>query len=646
MPIMRSMAAFPSVHLSERARRVTRRHVLRRLFLALGLGLLLLVALWLMRIGVRAVICLYDWATLQNALDADGDQVVPAVRALGRDYRALRAELGLFPEMTRVLFWLPPYGADLATLPDALSLADRIAEAFEPTLDAYAALEEKLSAGSAPGVALVTVAREEAATIREARARLRRVGQARDRISTRALSPQAQALVRALDEGLAEWDAALALWQRAPTLLGADHARTYLVLAQNSDEIRPTGGFISAAGVIRVEDGEFNIEFFGDSYALDDLALWHPPPPAPLQKYMWASQWLLRDSNWFAHFPTSADVAQSMYARDRGLRTDGVIAVDLRWMPQLVRALPGLTLNGEPLTAENIIASLKASWKPLPPGEMSPAWFANDRKNALVTLFEAMMQRVKTGQVKPAALASALWRGLRTKSLQVFLNDAEAEDALLKANWGGAVAPGEADYLFVVDSNVGFNKVNAHVTREIEYTVRLGEDGADAVVAITYINPSRAIGAPCDLHKQNKDNTYASMEQSCYWNYVRVLVPRGSRLTATDGMSDAGIAEDVESITAFGGYVIVPRGETRTVRFAYALPARVVQDGAYELKWQQQAGMPPTRTRVRIELPRGMEVRTASHSFTRRGAYVIEFEAQFERDTILRVEWTWVQHAP
>jgi hypothetical protein len=41
----------------------------------------------------------------------------------------------------------------------------------------------------------------------------------------------------------------------APDLLGASGRRTYLILAQNNYELRPTGGFISGVGVLEVEDG-------------------------------------------------------------------------------------------------------------------------------------------------------------------------------------------------------------------------------------------------------------------------------------------------------------------------------------------------------------------------------------------------------
>src|SRR5205085_6348840 len=100
------------------------------------------------------------------------------------------------------------------------------------------------------------------------------------------------------------------LMESAPVLLGANTPQQYLMLAQNNDELRPTGGFISAVGVVKVDRGELSVEWFRDSFAVDDLSINHSPAPAPLEKYMWAEQWLLRDSNWYADFPTSADVAQ------------------------------------------------------------------------------------------------------------------------------------------------------------------------------------------------------------------------------------------------------------------------------------------------------------------------------------------------
>ncbi|HZQ05684.1 MAG TPA: hypothetical protein VFD70_03840, partial [Anaerolineae bacterium] len=264
------------------------------------------------------------------------------------------------------------------------------------------------------------------------------------------------------------------------------------------------------------------------------------------------------------------------------------------------------------------------------PGDMSEAWFASDRKNFLSELFNALMLRVETGSVHSSALAQALWRGLREKSVQMYFNDDEAEQAVLDANWGGAVNPGVGDSLFIVDSNVGFNKVNARVTRAITYSVNLNTNTAS--VEITYANPSVATNDACNLIHQHKDNTYASMEQSCYWNYVRILAPAGSHFLSAQGVTDAGDADDIGTVAAFGGYAIIPRAATRAVRFDYTLPRSILHADTYWLHVQQQAGLAATPITVRVELPHELQLQSATHDYTWRDASTIEIYEMLDRD--------------
>jgi hypothetical protein len=615
----------------------TRASLGRTLFILAGFLILLLLQSIPPRWGARGVLTYLDARAFSDVLAGDPARVPDAARALVRDAHVWRVELAPFLEIAPAFAWLPYVGGDFAKAPQFATLADDILNATEPTLALMQKLTPYLQSKPA-GAALVAFARENAASLADARAAVQKARAVYGTVDPRDLSPQTHALMRDVADGLNEWDAALRLLERAPVLFGADAPKRYLVLAQNNDELRPTGGYITALGVVKIDAGEITVESFGDSLAADDLSLIHPPPPAPLQQYMWASQWLLRDSNWYANFPTSADVAQTMYARDHRVHTDGVMAVDMRFMPLLMNAIPDLQLEGTPLTRDNVIAWLKANWKPLPQSDyMNAAWFTSDRKNFLGELMQAVMARVKTSQESSAALAHALWRGLRNKSVQLYFDDADAEQALLDAGWGGAVAPGSADYLNVVDANVGFNKVNARVTREIFYTVRLNEHGGDATVEIAYHNPSRAESDACDLLRQHKDASYASMEQSCYWNYVRVLAPRFAQLVSVQGADDAGYAEDIDAVTALGGYLVVNRSSDAKVQFHYSLPNTILQDNLYALQLQTQAGTAATPLRVRVEYPNAWKIHNATDAFQRINDTTIEFQFTLSRDKMLKI---------
>lgn len=609
----------------------------KRLYLALGFIVLLL----LQTLPPRSVVLAYqtwnDVNALQSAFDTDRTSVTDAARALVRDGRTWRSELASWLTIAPQFNFLPQPGGDLAQVPQFASLTDALFNGVEPSLALYDSLQTTLAREKSFGPALISLAQENAIQIERAHAALDTVKLERAKLNERELAPNTHAFLRMLDRALAEWNSALRLLHAAPALLGNDAPRRYLVLAQNNDELRATGGFISAVGVLRVERGEISVEWFGDSFAVDDLTLIHPQPPAPLQKYMWASQWLMRDSNWYADFPTSAGIAQSMYERDRHVKTDGVIAVDTRFLPRLVGALDKVELAGQSLAPENVIGRLKESWQPMPPGDMSAAWFENDRKNFLSELVNGTLIRLRSGEVRTNALAQAFWRGLREKSIQLYVNDADAQNAILEAGWGGAAAPAADDYLFVVDSNVGFNKVNARVSREIRYTVRLHEQRADATAEITYTNPSRAAEGDCNLLKQDKDNTYASMEQSCYWNYVRVLAPRAAHFVSADGVTDASKIQENDAVSAFGGYAIIPRSTTQTVIFNYTLPESLLTANTYTLRVQQQAGAAGTPITIRVEIPAGYRVQGTSHTIVRQEENVIEFREMLYQDMTFKI---------
>ncbi len=615
------------------------RHAARVRPLWLITGFLVLLTLQSVppRWAALAVATGLDARNLAHALESDAPRLPDAARALGRDVRAWRAGFAPFVPYAAHLAWLPVLGGDLKSAPYLARALDAALDAVEPSVALYEKLAPALQTPNA-GAGLVAFSQNNADAIAAARAAVQRARAEFDALAAREISPPTHAQWENVRRALAEWEAALRLVERAPIILGADAPKRYLILAQNSDELRPTGGFITAVGVLQIRAGAIQIEWFGDSLAADDLSLIHPPPPAPLQKYMWASQWLLRDANWFADFPTSARTALSMYAYDHAVRADGVIAVDLRFLPPLVHAVNGFSLDGVTLTRENAISEVKARWKPLPTSDyMTAEWFTSERKNFLGDLMRGVMARVQSGDVNAAALAQALWRGLRAKTVQLYFNDADAQRAVVAAGWGGAIQTGAADYLNVVDANVGFNKVNARVTREIFYTVRLNENGGDAAVEITYRNPSRPESDACDLLRQRKDTTYASMEQSCYWNYVRVLAPRLTQFVSAQGVSEAGYAEEVDAVTALGGYMLVERNAEARVQFRYALPNTILQDNAYALQLQTQAGTAATPVRVRVIYPAAWRVVNATDALQRVDATTIEFQLTLTRDKRLKI---------
>ena len=209
---------------------------------------------------------------------------------------------------------------------------------------------------------------------------------------------------------------------------------------------------------------------------------------------MGADLLLLRDSNWSPDFPTSVLVARGLYAQDRGIDTNGAIALDMEAVRLLIEALGPLQIPGTPqqITGENTIAVLKQAWES-PPTTLSTVqqattsnWWEK-RKDFMGIMVAAAMAKLQGGDLNPVALAKALYEMLDGRHLQMAIDDPDLAALLAERRWDGALQSTRGgDFLTVIDTNFGFNKVNAAVQSQIDYRVAPDDTGLIATLTLTY----------------------------------------------------------------------------------------------------------------------------------------------------------------
>lgn len=113
------------------------------------------------------------------------------------------------------------------------------------------------------------------------------------------------------------------------------------MLAQNNAELMAAGGLISVYGSISFEDGQVVERRFADAIALSAESMAnggaYVEPPGPLGRYLLHGQsWNLSLSNWSPDFPTSAGEAQRFYSLASGGAVDGVIAINVHTIEELL----------------------------------------------------------------------------------------------------------------------------------------------------------------------------------------------------------------------------------------------------------------------------------------------------------------------
>lgn len=448
--------------------------------------------------------------------------------------------------------------------------------------------------------------------------------------------------------------------QIAPGLLGQEGSRIYLVLVQNSDELRPTGGFISAVGRVEISHGQLTSMTVQDSYTIDDFSKQYPNPPRPIQDYMDSEQWVFRDANWSPDFPQTALDAISLYQISRPEQVDGVIGINLKSVELLIKGLEPLDVPGlsEPVTATNIVQILRESWNPSQNiGSSSEDWWSwySTRKQIVGVVMKAAIDNLLAGKANWARLGMDTIDAFSQRQLMIYTS--QEADELRQLGWDGSLRSSLGDYLMVVDANVGFNKTNVLVSESLNYQVTLLPDGTgQAVVELNYLHNGTRTSVVCtQIIPYDENVTYDNMLHGCYYDYLRLVVPRGSQLRETtahpvpgkyllSGVVTDGKAETLQDAppgwTMFGQFFVVEYGRQLLTRFEYDLPVVVTTisgQNRYALHLQKQSGTDAMPVKVRLILPAQAQLISASPSPFTQSKGELEFDLHLDVDQQIEV---------
>ena len=389
------------------------------------------------------------------------------------------------------------------------------------------------------------------------------------------------------------------LLEAAPYILGNEEERTYLVIFQNDKELRPTGGFITAYSIAKVEKGKFEPVSSNDIYNLDNLYTATVPAPEPIIKYLKGPYLIskklrLRDMNWSPDFSKSMEqfVDETEKVGIEGI--DGVIAVDTQLLVNILEVLGPIGVSGfgnfgtqiiPECNCPQVIYELESFadvegpivWSQDEPDKIifAPANIDN-RKKIIGPLMNSVLANA-LGQPKDKlpALFNAVFKSLTEKHVLFYMMDDVSQNAVDEFGIAGTLDNSyQHDYLHINDANLGGRKSNLYVTQEVAQEITVAKDGSvEKTLTLTYKNPEKHDG----------------WLNSVLPNYVRIYVPKGSELISFDGVEDKYEPYEEFEKTVFPGFFqLRPEGITK-VTVKYKLPFKIV-NGEYKLFIQKQPG--------------------------------------------------------
>jgi hypothetical protein len=387
-------------------------------------------------------------------------------------------------------------------------------------------------------------------------------------------------------------------------LAGYPEPATYLVLLQNSSEIRPTGGFIGTIGRVTISAGDVKEFTFQDVYALDNpvSATWKDESPEPMKRYLSQPVWYFRDSNWSPDFAVSAERLLDVYAREFAMQTgvmpekpDGIIAINPPMFTSLMNIVGPITIDEVTFNANNYFDVLEY--------QVEQAWLekglpVDQRKTILTDLGDEVFRRIsELPASRWSELIDVLTDTLNRKQMMIYTTDPHTLALLDAFGWTGRVNAVDQDYLMIVDANLAALKTDEVVEKNATYSVKKDESGDwIAKVTLDYSNHAKrlATGDPTNF------------KYTRYRSYTRVYVPEGAEFLSSNGaMKDdryrtggrvvEGTVDVMHELgkTVFGAFWSIEPNSSQILSFTYKLPKSVVdkiENGTYSLDWQKQSG--------------------------------------------------------
>lgn len=436
------------------------------------------------------------------------------------------------------------------------------------------------------------------------------------------------------------------LLAQAPALLeifGDKYPRRYLILFQNKNEIRPTGGFIGSLALVSFNDGHLTELEIKDVYDFDgqiDETITPPPGFGRL-----TLDWGLRDSNYSPHFPTSAEQAAYFLEKGNGPTVDGVIAINQELVENLLKITGPIEVKGipVPLTHQNFSTVITFFVE-------TKIFSETDPKLPLKQFAEIFQDRLISEIPNNLEMfTSILLEAIAEEQILAWSPEDELQEIFRSLNIDGEqyIPNTKEDYLQIVRTNIAGNKSDFFTSDEVTHKTYIKQDGtienqliirrthawqniweiiwerlADGAwdkklygLAITNngTNYAENVTNRNSLPKAKHDY-YEIFGRGANIDYTRIYLPKNSEIISVNGIKPSQITEfeDLNKKVVAFELTVFPT-TTEELRLNYRLPYKLqtTDYDDYYLYYERQPGTPDQAFTKIIQPESGLYIHAA-----------------------------------
>jgi hypothetical protein len=341
--------------------------------------------------------------------------------------------------------------------------------------------------------------------------------------------------------------------------------QNYLVLAANNAEMRAGSGSFLEIGTATTSDGTVHLGEFGPS-GDQGLAPGQVPVTGDLERN-WG--WLEPGVDWrnlglTPQFPVTAELASRMWAARTGQQVNGVLAVDIAALRQILTATGPVEAGGMTIDSDNVEQYLlHDQYAGLTDNSTGDA----ARSDALGAIADAVLRQLQGQSTDLRTLASAVAGAVAGRHLMVWSADPVAQAAWVASGANGALASSSLDVNVI---SRGGNKLDQYLHVSVRMATRSA--GSDTEVTLT----TRLDNTTPDGQSQFIGGPFPGLPlvYGDYDGLVADNLPGAARNISMSGAGEVAVlgAEGLTWVVA--APVLVHQGGSATVVVHFRMPGR------------------------------------------------------------------------
>lgn len=380
------------------------------------------------------------------------------------------------------------------------------------------------------------------------------------------------------------------------TFFGQDGPRRYLVLSQNPEEVRPTGGFIGTYSVMETtDDGGLALV---ESAAIDAFLEAHPDVRVPADQTSGVfrinqQRPTLANVNYLADWRLAGTLASRLWREAGRQPVDGVVGITPAFLAHVLDVTGPVEVASynETVTSANLIDRLQFYTE-----QVAARSATNTARKAFAgeVAAIALNRMLEVPSSDWPKLARAVGEGFGAREAMVWSRDANVMRAVAQRRWDGSLPAGRGDFFY--NGEFAYAAKNGRgLRRTFDHRVVLAKDGSARITTTMTL---------ADPEPRNRLTLSAL-------NYVTVYGPKGAKLHPASDKPANAREPAVNGHPAAGWLVEPPALSSAKLKVVWTVPRLGIDlpgdRWSYDLRFM---GVPDHRgdvLRLRVDLPRGWE---------------------------------------